>query len=140
MEDYAASARSYARFTTVLLALFAALGLTLAVVGVYGTLSYATAARQREIGIRMALGADRGSVLRMILREGLTVCAAGFAVGLPAALLTMRAMRALLYQVTPADPIALGFAIMVLAGTAGLACFVPARRAARMSPAVAIRR
>jgi putative ABC transport system permease protein len=140
MEEYVAGVQSYARFTTVLLALFATLALLLAVVGIYGTLSYAAASRRREIGIRMALGASRPDVLGMILREGMTVCAAGLALGLPLALMAMRAMRALLYEISPADPLALTVAILVLATTAIVACFVPARRAACASPIAALRR
>lgn len=140
MEEYASSVQSYARFTTLLLALFATLALALAVVGIYGTLSYAIASRRREIGIRMALGATRPDVLGMMLREGLAVCATGLAVGLPGALLVTRAMRALLYEVSPTDPVALSAAILVLATTASVACLIPARRAASVSPTVALRR
>jgi putative ABC transport system permease protein len=107
---------------------------------IYGTVSHVTASRRREIGIRMALGAERGLLFRMTLRDGLVVCGAGFGVGLPIALLVTRAMCALLYEVGPADPIALGLAILTLLITASLACFIPALRAARLNPTDAIRR
>ena len=140
MEEYASSVQSYARFTTLLLAIFAVLALALAVIGIYGTVSYAIASRRREIGIRMALGASKPDVLGMMLREGLTVCAIGLAFGLLGALLAARAMRTVLYEISPADPLALTVAILVLAATAGVACFIPARRAASVSPIVALRR
>jgi putative ABC transport system permease protein len=96
---------STARFTGILLAGFAALALTLAAIGVYGVLSYAVSRRTREIGIRMAVGANRGDVVRMILKRGVTLAIAGIAVGLVVSQWAVRLMRGLLYGVTAADPL-----------------------------------
>lgn len=139
MEEQLAGVQSFARFTTLLLTLFAVLALALAVVGVYGTLSYAVASRRREIGIRVALGASREHVLGLVLRDGLTVCAIGLGLGVPLAVASTRAMRALLYDVQPGDPLAFVLGIVILAVTGALACIVPARRAAGVSPTVALR-
>jgi predicted permease len=140
MDEYLAGVNSYARFTTLLLSLFALLALLLAVVGIYGTLSHAVEARRREIGIRMAVGADRQQVLAMILAEGMATCAIGIGAGAGLALAATRVMRALLFEISPTDPLSLAAAIVVLAATAILACWVPAHRAATVSPIVALRR
>jgi putative ABC transport system permease protein len=140
LEDYLSGVQSYARFTTMLLVAFAALALVLAMVGVYGTLSYAVGSRRREIGIRMTLGATRGEVIAMMLRGGLTVCGVGLLIGVPLSLIAARAMRAVLYETSPSDPIVIAAAILLLALAATAACFIPARRAAAVDPAVALRR
>jgi ABC-type antimicrobial peptide transport system permease subunit len=127
------------RFTALLLAAFAGLALVLGAVGIYGVISYAVARRTREIGVRVALGAGTGDVLRMVLREGGTLAAAGLIVGLLAALAAGRAMSGLLYGVAPGDPAVLVSVAAVLGAVALAASFVPARRAAAVDPLVAMR-
>jgi predicted permease len=122
-----------------LFTLFGAVALLLAVVGIYGVKSYFVARRTREIGIRMALGATRGDVLRLVLREGLTLTAAGLAAGLVLALGAGRLVGSLLYQVSPADPLIFGVAPLLLAASALLAAYLPARRATRVAPITALR-
>jgi putative ABC transport system permease protein len=113
--------------------------LLLAGVGLFGLMSYAVAQRQREIGIRMALGADRRRVVRDVVRDGLTVTLAGLAVGVVAALATVRVIKTLLFGVTPQDPLTLAAAGVSLMVIAILACAVPASRAARVDPIIALR-
>jgi predicted permease len=128
-----------ARFTTVALALFAGLALGLAILGVYGVMAHSTQQREREIGIRLALGADRLSVIRMILREGGAVIYPALGIGLVASLVLTRLLRTLVFGVRPEDPVTLGVALVVL-GVAGLAaCWLPARRASIVNPVEAIR-
>jgi predicted permease len=128
-----------ARFHTSLLGAFAGLALLLAAVGVYGVMAYAVAQRTREVGIRMALGANAGDVVRLIVGAGARLAAVGLAVGVVAAVMTVRVMAGLLYGVEPTDPATLGAAAAVLAGAALLACWLPARRAGRVEPTVALR-
>jgi predicted permease len=122
-----------------LFTLFGLCALALAVVGVYGVKSYVVACRTREIGIRMALGATGGDVVRLVLREGLTLTVAGVVLGLGLALAAGRVVASLLYQVSPADPLVFVLAPLLLAAAAMLAAFVPARRATRVAPASALR-
>jgi putative ABC transport system permease protein len=134
-----AAATSQARFSTVLLAMFAAVALSLAVMGIYGVLSFAVAQRTREIGIRMALGAEQGRVLTLVVREGVLLAAGGVVLGLGAALAFSRVLRSMLFEVTTTDPWTYGMMVLVLAGAALLASWVPAKRAARVDPVVALR-
>jgi predicted permease len=127
------------RTGAVIVSVFAGLALALAVVGVYGVMAYAVVRRTREIGIRRALGAEAGEVLRMILREGLSMTFGGMALGLLLALVLGRGLGSMLYQVSPVDPVAFSLAPAVLVGTALVACWLPARRAARVTPMVALR-
>lgn len=127
------------RFVMVLLTGFAGLGLLLAIVGTYGVLAYSVAQRQREIGIRMALGADRRSVLHLIVGEGGRLAALGIAIGLGAALLATRLLQGMLFQVSSADPLAFGGTIIVIAATTLLATCIPALRAAQLNPGVIMR-
>src|SRR4029078_5665187 len=106
---------------------------------IYGVISFAVARRTREIGIRVALGADRGAVLRLIVGQGATVAAVGLLLGLAAALAATRVLRALLFDVTPTDPLTLIVVVALLAIAALMACWIPARRAARLQPAAALR-
>jgi putative ABC transport system permease protein len=127
------------RLHTTLLGIFAAIGLTLALLGVYGVVSYSVARRTQEIGVRMALGAGKAEVWRMVLRQGLTLVAIGAAVGTAGALGAVRVIASELYGVKPSDPwtYAGGIALILLVGC--LACWVPARRAMGVDPMVALR-
>jgi predicted permease len=118
---------------------FGALALMLACIGLYGVLSYGVARRTNEIGIRMALGAHQGRVIRMILRETSLLLLAGLAIGIPATLACARFVQSKLYGLKPADPLTLGAAIGVLVAVAIVAAYVPARRAARVNPLEALR-
>jgi ABC-type antimicrobial peptide transport system permease subunit len=127
------------RLAVTLVAVFGATALFLAAIGLYAVMSYSVSQGTRELGLRMALGADAGSVLRLVLSRGLRLTTAGIALGAIAALVLTRLMGNLLYQVSPRDPIAYGFALLVLLGVALLACFLPARRATRVDPVSALR-
>ena len=127
------------RLTAMMSSFFGALVLLLAGVGLFGLMSYTVAQRRREIGIRMALGADRRRVVRDVVRDGLTVTLAGLAVGVVAALAAVRVVDTLLFGVTPQDPLTLAGAGASLIAIALLACFVPASRAARVDPVIALR-
>jgi predicted permease len=139
MEEHVFAANSSARFSTVLLGMFAGLALGLAVVGIYGVFSYAVAARTREFGIRIASGARAGDILKLVIRDGAVLCAAGLAAGLPAALAATRALGSLLYDVKPGDPATYFAAAAVLVATALAACLLPALRATKVDPMVALR-
>jgi putative ABC transport system permease protein len=127
------------RFSATLLGLFAAIAVVLAAVGVYGVMTYAAGQRTREIGVRIALGATRAAVLRLMLRDGLLVVGAGLVAGLAAAIVLSRALTGLLYDVSPADPLALASVAAVLASIGMAAAYIPARRATRISPLEALR-
>lgn len=127
------------RFRTLLLGLFGAIGLILAAVGIFGVISYSVSRRTRELGIRMALGAPPASVLGMILRETLVLTVIGIAVGVPCALGTARLISHLLFNVNPYDPVTLALVSAVLAVVGCLAGYLPARRAMRVDPVVALR-
>jgi predicted permease len=133
-------ASSQARFSALLLAIFAAVALGLAVMGIYGVMSFGVTQRTREIGIRIALGAGRGQVLRMVVREGAAMAAVGTMIGLVAALALTRILRTLLFEVTPTDPATYLAIVLVVAGAALLASWLPARRAAQIEPTEALRR
>jgi predicted permease len=119
---------------------FAILALVIACVGLYGTVSYSVSRRTGEIGIRMALGAQRGGIVWMVLREVLVLAAAGLAIGMATALGTSRFVASFLYGITPNDPLALTLAVMTFLGAALLAGYVPARKASRIDPMTAVRR
>jgi ABC-type antimicrobial peptide transport system permease subunit len=127
------------RRTPMILAVaFGAVALFLAAVGIYGVLAYQVAQRTREMGIRMALGSDAGGIFRLVIREGALLVAAGFAVGLIGAFALRTSIASQLYEVEPMDPLVVALVAGVL-GTVGLiACAVPARRASRIDPLVAL--
>jgi putative ABC transport system permease protein len=127
------------RFAAAALAAFALLALTLAAAGLYGVLSYSVTRRQREMGVRSALGAGPGDIVRLVLRQGLGVTAAGLVLGLAAAAATTRLLGSLLFGVTPLDAAAFAAAPLLLLAVALVACLVPARRAAAVDPTEALR-
>ena len=127
------------RFRAMLLTIFAFAALLLAAIGVYGVLSFAVTARTREMGIRIALGAERGSVQRLVIGEGLTLVAVGVGIGLAGAFVAARLLRAFLFGLTPSDPITYGVIVVVLGATSLLAGWIPARRASRVDPVIALR-
>src|SRR6516165_1098744 len=127
------------RFRTLLLGLFGAIALILAAVGIFGVISYSVSRRTRELGIRMALGAQPGLVLGMILRQALVLTLIGIAVGVPCALATARLITHLLFNVTPYDPVTLVLVSLVLLAVGALAGYIPAQRAMRVDPVVALR-
>jgi putative ABC transport system permease protein len=127
------------RFGAALLGIFAALALVLSATGVYGVLSYAVAQRTREIGLRAALGASPRDVLRLVLRGGMTLTALGLAIGVAGALAVTRLLGSLVFGISPRDPLTLGASAVLLTMVALLACYLPARRAARIDPLLALR-
>ncbi len=139
LEDGLADFRAQDRFNTLFLSGFALAALALACMGVYGTTAYSVARHTHEIGIRMALGARGRDVLKAVLRQGLMLVLIGLTVGLAGALAATRIIRSLLYEVSPTDPLTFGCAALLLAGVALLAGYLPARRAARTDPMVALR-
>lgn len=126
------------RLTTLVLAVFAGLALTLAATGLYGVLSYSVAQRRREIGVRAALGATRGELVAMVLREGLGVTAIGLVIGVTVAAFTMHAMANVLFGVAPLDVVTFTMAPLLLVVVAVAACLVPAWRAATIDPRSAL--
>ena len=139
VEDRLGSISAPRRFQTWLLALFAGLALTLAAIGIYGIVRYAVAQRTREIGVRMAFGADRQDVVRLVVRESMRLPLAGLAVGLAAALTLSRVMAHMLFGVSAVDPMTFGAVGLLLAFVSAVACWLPARRAAGVDPIVALR-
>ncbi len=127
------------KFSMLLLAAFGAFALILACVGIYGVISYSVAQRTREIGVRVALGASRSNIFGMILGEGARLAGLGIAIGIVAALGVTRMMSSFLYEVRPADPATFAVVCVILLGVAALACYLPARRATRVDPLVALR-
>ena len=139
MSAVMSEATSASRSITSLFASFAGVAFLLGAVGIYGVISFFVGQRTREIGIRMALGAQRTDVLRIILREGLSMTLAGLGAGLIAALAFTRLLRTLLYGVSTTDPLALGGVALLFAVVAVAACYIPARRAMRVDPVIALR-
>ena len=127
------------RLLAHLLGGFAGIALLLAAIGTYGILSYMVAERRREIGIRMALGADRGRVLAHVLTQGLMLTAIGIAVGLAGAFALNRLIASLLFGVRPTDPATLTLVVMTIVAVAVAACWLPAWRASRLDPNVVLR-
>ena len=123
----------------ILLGVFAFAALVLAAIGIYSVISYTTSHRIHEIGIRMALGAGRRDVLKIVIGQGMLPAAIGAGIGLVAALLLTRLMTSLLFGVSPADPVTLAVIISMLATVALMACYLPAHRATRTDPMIALR-
>jgi predicted permease len=135
---YAASLGSR-RFNVVLIGFFGIAALVLATTGVFGVMAYSVSRRTREIGVRVALGASTGEVLRMILSQGMRTIVIGLAIGIAGALALTRTVQSLLFGVTATDPLTFGGVTLLLVGAAMLACYVPARRATKVDPMVALR-
>ena len=127
------------RLNLTLLGIFAGIGLALALIGLYGVLAYAVAQRRREIGVRMALGAQRADVLQLVVGHGMRLVLAGLVIGLIGALALTRLLRALLFGVGPTDPVTFAATPLLLALTALLACWLPAARASKVDPMEALR-
>jgi len=132
-------ATSRLRFSAVLLGVFAALALGLAAIGLYGVVAYSVAARTREIGIRLALGAKREDVFKLVIGDGMLLCLTGLVIGIPGALAATRVLSSFLYDTKPSDPWAFAAVSLVLIAVALIAACVPARRATRVDPMVALR-
>ena len=139
MDELLAGEIAGQRFEAVAVGLFASLALVLAGIGIYGVISYMVSRRTREIGIRMALGAQRGNVLRMVMRDGVFMAGAGTGIGTACSLALTRLLHSLLFHVTPTDPVTYAAAIVLLFTVALLACYIPARRAMKVDPMVALR-
>ena len=123
----------------MLTALFAWIALLMAAVGVYGVISFSVGQRTQELGIRMALGAQSKDVFSLVIFQGLTLTVLGLALGLASAFALTRFLESALYEVSATDPVTFAFISLLLAGVAILACYIPARRAARVDPMVALR-
>jgi predicted permease len=139
MTQRTAAANAQARFRTVLLTAFAITALSLAGVGIYGVMSFAVTARTREMGIRIALGAERARVQRLVIGEGIGLVCVGGIIGLAGALAATRVLRTFLFDLTPSDPVTYAGVVVVLGAAAILASWIPARRASRVDPVVALR-
>jgi putative ABC transport system permease protein len=139
MEQVMSESLARSRFTMLLLGIFAALALVLASIGIYGVIAYSVAQRTQEFGIRMALGADRRAVLRLVLGEGTFLTLCGIGIGIVAAFTVTRLMATLLYGISATDPLTFFMVALLLAVVALIACYIPARRATRVDPIVALR-
>ena len=139
MEQIVSQSVAPRRFSMVLLVVFAIVALALAIIGIYGMLSYTVAQRTREIGLRMTLGAQRTDVMRLVIGHGMKLAVAGVVLGLIASFALTRTMKNLLFGVSATDPITFGSITLLLAIVALLACWIPARRATKVDPMVALR-
>ncbi len=139
MQEVIAGSMAQERFNTILMTLFAAVAMILAGVGLYGVISYAVAQRTHEIGIRLALGAQAGDVLKLVLRQGMTLALVGVVIGLVAAFALTRLMSKLLFGVSPTDMLTFSMITLLLLIVALLACWLPARRATKVDPLVALK-
>jgi len=127
------------RFNVILIGFFGIVALLLATAGVFGVMAYSVSRRTREFGVRVALGANSSDVLRMVLSQGLRTIVIGVAIGVAGALALTRTVESLLFGVTPTDPLTFGGVTLLLVAAALLACFIPARRATKVDPMVALR-
>lgn len=139
MDEIVSRSVAYQRFSTTLLSIFAAIALLLAAVGIYGVMAYSVQQRTQEIGIRMTLGASPENVRGMVVRQGMLLAGIGVVIGVAGGLATTRVMRSLLFGVKPWDPLMFAVTAILLALIALLACYVPARRASRVDPLIALR-
>jgi putative ABC transport system permease protein len=139
MDQWIARSLSQARFSSMLLTVFAALALLLASIGIYGVMSYAVTQRTSEIGVRLALGAERGAIVRMVVGNGLRLAAIGLSIGVGLALALSRTLAGLLFETTGTDPATFAIVVVMLGAVATLASYLPARRASRIPPVEALR-
>ena len=139
MENVISESIATARFRTSLLALFAAVALVLAMIGIYGVMSYAVTQRTQEIGIRMALGARVTDVLQLVVKNGMSLATIGAVVGLAGAFAVTRLMTSLLFGVSPTDTVTFSLVTIGLMIIALLACYIPARRATKVDPLIVLR-
>jgi ABC-type antimicrobial peptide transport system permease subunit len=139
MTEWVAMSVAGARYRTTLLGLFALLAMILAATGIYGVMSYSVAQRTQEIGVRMALGARPLDVLLLVVRQGMMLVLIGVVIGLAGALVLTRVMSSLLFAVTERDPVTFVVVAALLIAVAFIACFVPARRATKVDPLLALR-
>ena len=139
MDKYIGDSVGRRRFATLLLGIFAGVALLLATLGIYAMLSYSVAQRTHEIGMRMAIGAQRGNVIRLVLKQGLTLTAIGLGIGLAMSLASTRVLSSMLYEVSALDLATFISVPLLLAGVAALACYIPARRATKVDPMAALR-
>jgi putative ABC transport system permease protein len=139
LDDAVSASLAERRFSMEMVACFAATALLLAALGIYGVISYIVSERTQEIGIRLALGARRGTILQMVLRQGLGLAMAGAALGLVGSVIVSHLMAGLLYGVMPTDALTFVGVTLVLTGVALAACYIPARRAMRVDPMIALR-
>ena len=139
MEESVSASLSPQRFTMLLLVAFAGTALLLAAAGIYGVMAYMVTRRTREIGVRMALGADASDVLRLVIGQGMWTTAIGVAIGIGGAFALTRTMQSLLFGVSTTDPMTLAGVVLLLAAVSAFACWVPARRATKVDPLVALR-
>jgi ABC-type antimicrobial peptide transport system permease subunit len=139
MSDMVSASLAPRRFVVTLLGVFAGMALLMAVLGLYGIISYAVMQRTQEIGIRLALGAQRGEILGMVIGQGMLLAGAGAGIGLVASIAISRLLRNQLFHVGPFDPLTFAATALVLLGAALAACYIPARRATRVDPIHALR-
>ena len=139
LDQWIARSLQNRRTPTTLLAVFGGVALLLSAIGIYGVLAFGVAQRVREFGIRQALGADRGSILSLVLTEGLRTAGAGILIGVVLAVMVTRYLQALLFGVTSRDPVVFAGVGAVLLAVALVACYIPARRATEVDPMVALR-
>ncbi len=127
------------RLTMLLAGLFATLALLLAIIGLYGVISYSVAQRSRELGVRLALGAAKGDILHLIITHGFGLAVAGIILGMAGALVFSQVLSSLLFGITATDPLTFGAVALLLLAVSLLACYIPARRATRVDPMIALR-
>ena len=139
MDEVVARSLADRRFALTILGVFAGVALLLASIGIYGVMAYTFSQRTHEIGVRVALGAQRSDILRLALGEGMILVAVGLGAGLIGAAIVTRFLRSMLFSVTATDPITFVSIAALLAAVALLACFIPARRATQVDPLVALR-
>jgi putative ABC transport system permease protein len=139
MEENLSASVAQPRFRTVLLAILAGLALLIAAVGIYGVIAFSVSQRTREIGTRMALGSTPGQIFQLVIGDGLRLTAIGIVIGLVAGIGFARVLSSFLFQIGLVEPLSMTAVVLLLAGVALIACYIPARRATRVDPTVALR-